>query len=394
MDGHGAPAIHGDCDERFAAVRDAFARIFPEQGEVGAAFAVTIGGEIVVDLWAGHRDARRTLPWQHDTIVNLYSCSKAVTATSALRLVDEGRIDLDEPVARYWPEFGQAGKEHLPVRFLFTHEAALPAVDRLLPEGTNFDWDAMCEALAQQAPWWEPGTTHGYHTNTFGYLLGELVRRVDGRSLGAYWRDEIARPWGIDFMIGFGPEEDHRVAELLPSARRDGDPPPRLRRDGPPHTMQEKAGGNPAQLSGQGVINTRRWRAAEVPSTNGHGNARALAQFYGALVCGDPPRESATTGAQRILSAELLDEAVREHAYGTDANLGRVTRFGLGYQLTMAERPLGPNPRGFGHFGAAGSLGFADPDAGIGIGYSMNRGRTGWQHRHVRELIDLVYTAL
>ncbi|HJN92908.1 MAG TPA: serine hydrolase domain-containing protein, partial [Dehalococcoidia bacterium] len=298
-----------------------------------------------------------------------------------LQQVEAGVVDLAAPVARYWPEFASAGKSALPVRFLLTHEAGLPAVAKELAAGTALDWDAMCGALAEQAPWWTPGVAHGYHTNTYGFLVGEVLRRVSGMSVGQYFRCHIAEPGEIDFLFGFGAEHDHRVADVLPSVAR-------VDAATPPPEMQRKAGANPPELSGQGIVNSRSWRAAEVPATNGHGNARSLARLYGALA------GTGSVESVHILSPDTIAMATAEQVYGRDEMLGRVTRFGLGFQLAMAERPLGPNPGAFGHFGAGGSLGFADPAARIGLGYAMNQGRAGWQHRHVRNLIDLVYAAL
>ena len=388
------PTVHGRCEPPFARVRDAFADIFAAGSEVGAALAVHVGSQPVVDVWAGHADAGRTRPWDADTIVNLYSVGKAVTAVCALRLVEAGALDLDAPVARYWPEFAQAGKAELPVRFLFTHQAGLPAIARRLPAGAVLDWNVMTEALAAQAPWWEPGRHHGYHVNTFGFLLGELIRRVTGKTVGTYVRDEITAPAAIDFFIGLGPELDRRCADVVPAPpspevddlrRRFAVDPAAL--SGLPlmrlHTYR-----NPPDISGMGVVNTRAWRAAEVPSTNGHGNARAVARFYSALA------GTGEIGGVHVLSLELIAKAIEERVYGDDLVLQRPTRFGLGLQLTMPERRLGPNPRAFGHFGAGGSLGFADPDTHLAFAYVMNQGRGGWQHKHVRHLIDLVYAAL
>jgi CubicO group peptidase (beta-lactamase class C family) len=362
--------------------------------EVGAALAVHVGKQPVVDLWAGHTDSARTRPWDEHTIVNLYSVGKAVTAVCALRLVEGGALDLDSPVSRYWPEFAQAGKRHLPVRYLLTHQAALPAVFRPLPLGAMLQWEVMTEALAAQEPWWEPGAGHGYHVNTYGFLIGEVVRRITGKSLGTYLRDEIARPAGIDFVIGFGPELDARCADVIPprpgpdgeqrSVLLDGD----LAALTGFQRMRVGAYLNPADLSGQGIINSREWRAAEVPSTNGHGNARAVARLYAAL-SGDGELDGV-----HILSPATIEMAIAEQVYGEDLVLQRPTRFGLGFQLTMPERRLGPGPRSFGHFGAGGSLGFGDPDAHVAFAYAMNQGRGGWQHKHVRHLIDLVYEAL
>jgi len=389
-----SPAVHGRCEPAFESLRQALAEIMDAGSEVGAALAVHVGRQPVVDLWAGHTDSARTQPWDEHTIVNLYSVGKAVTAVCALRLVEGGELDLDSPVSHYWPEFAQAGKKHLPVRYLLTHQAALPAVFRPLPLGAVLKWEVMTDALAAQEPWWEPGAGHGYHVNTYGFLIGEVVRRITGKSLGTYLRDEIAGPTGIDFFIGFGPELDARCADVVPPKPEPDGEPGNVRLDGDLATltglqrMRVGAYRNPPDLSGQGIINVREWRAAEVPSTNGHGNARAVARLYAALA-GDGDLDGV-----RILSPATVEMAVAEQVYGEDVVLQRPTRFGLGFQLTMPERRLGPGLRSFGHFGAGGSLGFADPDAHVAFAYAMNQGRAGWQHKHVRHLIDLVYEAL
>jgi len=392
--GHAGANVQGFCASGFERVRSALGEILDAGSEVGAALAVHVGGEAVVDLWAGHRDAARAVAWGRDTIVNLYSIGKAVTAICVLRLVEAGRIDLEAPVARYWPEFAQSGKAHIPVRYLLTHQAALPAVSRTLPSDAWRDWSVMTAALAAQAPWWEPGAGHGYHVNTQGFLIGEVVRRVTGQTLGGYLRESLARPAGIDFFIGFGPELDGRCAELVPRPPTAEDAELRRQLSVDPRTlsglplMRVNAYRNPPELSGIGVVNTRAWRAAEVPSTNGHGNARAVARLYSA-VAGD-----GTLDGVHVLSPEMVARAIAQPVQGYDLVLQRPTRFGLGFQLTMAERPLGPSPRAFGHFGAGGSLGFADPDRRVAFGYVMNQGRAGWQHKHVRHLIDLVYASL
>ncbi|HET8575683.1 MAG TPA: serine hydrolase domain-containing protein [Methylomirabilota bacterium] len=389
-----AAEVHGRCEPAFESLRAALADSIDTGREVGAALAVYVGKQSVVDLWAGHTDRARTRPWDEHTLVNLYSVGKAITAVCALQLVERGLLDLDAPVSWYWPEFAQAGKKHLPVRYLLTHQAGLPAVFRELPKGAVLEWEVMTEALASQEPWWKPGEGHGYHVNTYGFLIGEVVRRVTGKSLGAYLREEIAGPAGIDFFIGFGPELDPRCADLIPAVPGPEGEQRRLLLEGDLAAftglsrMRAGAYRNPPDLSGQGIVNTREWRAAEVPSTNGHGNARAVARLYSAL---------ATDGELdgiHILSPAILELAITEQVYEEDLVLQRPTRFGLGFQLTMRERPLGPNPRSFGHFGAGGSLGFADPDARVAFAYAMNQGREGWQHKHVRQLIDRVYAAL
>ena len=392
VDGHPEPvatgdaqAVHGRCEPRFEGLRSALGEVLASGTEVGAALAVCVDKQPVVDLWGGHADAARTRPWTRDTIVNLFSVGKAITAICAHRLVEAGLLDLDAPVARYWPEFAQAGKDHLLVRHLLTHQAGLPAIAQSLPPGAWAEWDAMTAALAAQAPWWEPGRGHGYHVNTQGFLIGEVVRRVAGQSIGTYLRESLAGPAGIDFHIGLGPEHDERCADFLPPA-----PPPSPGREelGRLALMRLHAYRNPANLSGMGIVNTRAWRAAEVPWTNGHGNARAVARLYSALA-GDGSLDGV-----HILAPETMVRAITEQVNGPDIVLERPTRYGLGFQLTMPERRLGPSPRAFGHFGAGGSLGFADPDARVAIGYAMNQGRLGWQHKHVRHLIDLVYAAL
>jgi CubicO group peptidase (beta-lactamase class C family) len=389
-----SPEVHGRCEPAFESLRQALAEIMDAGSEVGAALAVHVGKQPVVDLWAGHTDSARTQPWDEHTIVNLYSVGKAVTAVCALRLVEGGALDLDSPVSHYWPEFAQAGKKHLPVRYLFTHQAALPAVFRLLPLGAELQWEVMTEALAAQEPWWQPGAGHGYHVNTYGFLIGEVARRITGKSLGTYLRDEIAGPAGIDFFIGFGSELDARCADIIPPRPGPDGEQGSVLLDGDLATltglerMRVGAYRNPPNLSGQGIINTREWRAAEVPSTNGHGNARSVARLYAALA-GDGDLDGV-----HILSPATVEMAIGEQVYGEDLILQRPTRFGLGFQLTMPERRLGPGLRSFGHFGAGGSLGFGDPDAHVAFAYAMNQGRAGWQHKHVRHLIDLVYEAL
>jgi CubicO group peptidase (beta-lactamase class C family) len=386
--------LHGHCATGFEGVRAALAEILASGVEVGVALAVHVGRDAVIDLWGGHTDAARTAPWRRDTIVNLYSVGKGVTAVCVLRLVEAGLLDLDAPVARYWPEFAQAGKAEILVRHLLTHQAALPAIARPLPPDAWRHWDVMTAALAAQAPWWEPGTAHGYHVNTQGFLLGEVLRRVTGKTLGAYLRETLAGPAGLDFVVGFGPALDARCADVLPAPPSPETEALRRMLAVDPATldglglMRVNAYRNPASLSGTDVVNTRAWRAAEVPSTNGHGNARGVARLYSALA-GD-----GTVDGVRVLSPGTVARALAEQVHGHDLVLERPTRFGLGFQLTMAERPLGPSPRAFGHFGAGGSLGFADPDARVAFAYAMNRGRGGWQHRHVRHLVDLVYSAL
>jgi CubicO group peptidase (beta-lactamase class C family) len=362
--------IHGHCDERFAAVRTTFAEGFRTRNEIGAAVALTVDGKLVVDLWAGHADLARTRPWRQDTIINIYSSTKGPTALCAHQLVERGQLDLDAPVARYWPEFAQNGKERVLVRWLFSHRAGLPAVKEVLPPEALYDWTAMCEALATQAPWWEPGTAHGYHALTIGWLLGELVRRISGRSLGTYFRDEIARPLGLDLHIGLPDAEHHRVAEMseIPTDQIDPDAiglAQIIMSD--PQSMAALAFMNPPSMA-LGVNNPE-WRRAEIPGANGHGTARDLARVYGGLARGG------TLDGVHLLKPESIARASAEQSFGPDLVLQINTRFGLGFMLPQdrLDARFGPSPRAFGHPGAGGSLGFADPDNRIGFGYVMNR---------------------
>ena len=360
--------IEGTCDPGFERVREAFAGNFTHRGDVGAAVAVTIDGRPVIDLWGGYADKQRSRPWQRDTIVNVYSATKGVAGTCLNRLADNGRVDLDAPVARYWPQFAQAGKERIPVRWLLSHRAGLPAVSNPLPSDALLRWDVMTAALAEQEPWWEPGTRHGYHALTFGYLVGEVVRRVEGRSLGAYCREEIAGPLQIDFHIGLDAREDARCAEMIAPMPPVAGAPHAVPAAAPdPNSMAAKAMNNPAGAMRLSAVNSRAWRGAEVPAANGHTNARALARFYGALARGGQ------LDGVRVLSPAQIERCLNIESDGIDAVVGVPMRFGLGYRLTQPAARYGPNPRTFGHTGAGGSLGFADPDAKVGFAYTMNQ---------------------
>jgi CubicO group peptidase (beta-lactamase class C family) len=380
--------IEGQCDGRFGRLREAFAENFANRGDVGAAVAVTIDGVPVVDLWGGYADKERTRPWTRDTIVNVYSATKGVAATCLNRLVDQGRVDLDAPVARYWPEFAQAGKERLIVRWLLSHRAGLPAVRKPLAADALLKWDVMTAALAEQEPWWEPGTRHGYHALTFGYLIGEVIRRVSGKSPGAYCREEIAGPLGIDFHIGLEARDDARCAEVIAA------PPPPPGQPNPfgaagPESMSAKAVNNPRGAMRLSTVNSRAWRGAEIPAANGHTNARALARFYGALARGGE------LDGVRVLSPAHIERCYEVQSDGIDAVAGVPMRFGLGYRLTQPAARYGPNPRTFGHTGAGGSLGFADPDAKVGFAYTMNQmGNHILIDPRVVALLDALYQSM
>lgn len=364
-------AIQGTCDARFRAVRDAFEDNFNSHGEIGASLGVVVDGQTVVDLWGGHADPNRTRPWERDTIVNVYSTTKGITATCAHRLAEQGKLDFDAPVSKYWPEFAQAGKEEMPVRYLLSHRAGLPAMREFLPPGGHFNWKLVTETLAATEPWWEPGTQHGYHAVTYGWLVGQVIRRISGKTVSQFFNDEVAGPLGIDFLMGFGPEHDSRVAIMMPAelpdlATASENALARLMLD--PTSMQFKAFFMTADaLLNREAMNTREWRAAEIPAANGHTNARSLARLYGALARGGE------INGVRVLQSETIERATQEQSYGEDAVLFMPTRIALGYMLDIPELQISPSGRLFGHAGMGGSFGYADPEAKVGFGYTMNR---------------------
>src|SRR2546425_734765 len=383
--------IEGTCDPRFRAVEDSFRENFERFGEIGTSVAILVDGETVVDLWGGHMDAARTKPWERDTIVNVWSTTKGIMATCIHCLADQGLLDLDAPVAKYWPELAQAGKEPLPVRYVLSHEAGLPAIREPLPVGSAFRWDVMTDALARQEPWWEPGTKHGYHAFTYGWLLGEVLRRITGVTLGTYFREQIAEPLGLDFHIGLGPENDARTAEIISAELpQPGETNFVMDMLKDPQSMPFKVLANPPDLFVPGVVNTREWRAAGKTAADGHGNARAVARLYGALAKGGE------LDGVRVLSPKAIERATVEQARGRDEVMGLNLRIALGFVLTSPDATLGPNSRAFGHSGAGGSLGFADPDAKVGFGYAMNRMIQENTLTDLRwaPLIDAVYRSL
>ena len=379
-----AVEIRGECDPRFERVRAAFAANFAERGEVGASLCVIAAGEAVVDLWGGHADEARTRPWERGTIANVYSSTKGVAALAAAMLVDRGELDVERPVADYWPEFGQAGKEAITVRQLLTHEAGLAGVDEELPDLAVLDWDYMVGAMERQAPLWIPGEGLGYHAVTYGWLVGEVIRRIAGKTCGEFVRDEIAGPLGVDFFIGLPESEDVRTADMIPASG-----------DGPivpadPGSLAAKALGfvNPRVA---GTVNSREWRAAELPAANGHGNGRALARIYAAMAQGGE-----LDGA-RLLSSDGVAAAAAHAVSADDLVLGFPVKRALGFIISLpgGRYEWGPSPNAYGHSGAGGSLGFADPDAEIGFGYVMNQMSAGLgADPRWAPMIDAVYASL
>jgi CubicO group peptidase (beta-lactamase class C family) len=379
-------------------VREAVRENIAHHGELGAAVAVLVDGRVVVDLWCGWADEARSRAWQRDTLVNVFSVGKALTGLCALMLVSRGLLDLDEPVSRHWPEFAAAGKDEVTVRQLLSHRAGLPAIGRDLPDGALYEWDRVTDALAEQEPWWTPGTAHGYHVHTFGFLVGELVRRASGTPIGEFLGSELADPLDAQVSFGLAPAHRPRRAEYVfdPTIGSRLSPPgspgssalaggaQAARRAGVDARLRERAYLNPPGATGLGTVNTAAWQDAELPSANLHADARSIARVYDALLDETPA----------IVDRDVLRRATLEASTGEDLVLERPSRFGLGFQLTMPERPLGPNEGSFGHFGAGGSVGFADPRAHVAFAYVMNRGGAQWQDPRNRALIDAVYRAL
>lgn len=359
--------IEGHCDKRFAAVRTAFEKNFTERGELGAAVTVLVGGDKVVDLWGGWADGDRTVPWRRDTVVNVWSTTKGPTALCAHILADRGLLDLDAPVADYWPEFAAAGKKGVLVRHLLSHRAGLAGLREPHSLEQLYDWELTCARLAATEPWWEPGTRSGYHAITYGHLVGEVVRRVGGQLPGAFLRHEVTGPMGIDFTIGLPEHDLGRVAELVHPAVAGGSARAAAFAQMEPAAIAALV--NPS--AGAEAANSAGWRAAEIPAANGHGTARAVAALYGILA------GRGGLGGHRVLSQEAA-ERVREGQGGCrdlvlGAGYAHDTEACLGLWLSGRNGSYGPNPRAFGHDGFGGSCGLADPEAGMALGYVMNR---------------------
>ena len=360
--------IHGATAPGFERVSDAFEQNFALRNEIGAAVAVWVDGDLVVNLWAGSADAAGTRPWREDTLTNVLSGTKGLTSTCVHQLADRGEIDLHAPVARYWPEFGQAGKEAITIAMVMSHRSGVIGPRTRLPWEDVADWDFVCKRLAAAEPWWEPGTAQGYHMTTYGFILGEVFRRVTGRTVGQYLRTEIAERLGAEVHIGLPRREQHRCADRVnkPHIREmlaDVDAP------GYPTTLDEhpKAGLSVAMGFAPddelACNNPELWRELEFPGTNGHASALGLATFYNALA------------QEKLLSRDHMDLVrVSQGGFDTDLVLGRRVAdhgWGLGYMLNQ-RCVNGPNPGIFGHGGLGGSFGFVDLEYRIGYAYVMN----------------------
>jgi len=348
--------IKGTWDPRFDSVVTTLAASLDSGADTGASVAVWAGGEPVVDVWGGTVDEAGSAPWAEDTLVNVWSMTKTMTFLVALMLADRGELDFHAPVTRYWPEFGAAGKEAVEVRHLLSHTAGLPGWDEPLAPEDLADWDRCTAALAAQAPWWEPGTASGYHLVSQGYLIGEVVRRITGTTIGSWFASEVATPLGADFFIGLPESEEGRVSVVIP-------PPPMDLAGMQASDLVIRAATNPPLDAGYPAH--RWWRAAEIPAANGHGNARSVALVQ-SVIAG-----RGASGGVRLLSEAGCDRVFEEQISGTDLILGYDLRFGMGYGLSSELMPLGPRACYWGGYG--GSVIIMDQDADLTVCYAMNR---------------------
>jgi CubicO group peptidase (beta-lactamase class C family) len=361
--------VEGTYDQRFQPVVDAFVRNYHDNDEVGASLCLTHEGETVVDVWGGAKDREATAPWDRDTVSIVMSCTKGAVALCAHVLASQGLLDVEAPVAEYWPEFATNGKEHATVRMMLDHSVGVPAIRGELAPDFMIHWDQVVERLAAEAPFWEPGTRNGYHLINFGWTVGELVRRVSGKSLGTFFQDAICKPLGIEFWIGLPEEHEPRVSDLISS------PPPDT--GGHISKFMQVVMSEPESATRVAMANLlsqktqgRAWHAAEIGGGGGITNARGLAGMYRPLAL----------GGDGLVSAEQLCKArTCSVATNLDATLQIATRFGLGFMLSMDNRDkydkdsVVMGEHAFGHVGMGGSIGFADPSLGLSMGYTMNR---------------------
>lgn len=371
--------IHGVCPDRFAGVRAEFEQNFASGQELGARFALVENGELVVDLWAGFADRQRTKPFDETTLTPVFSTTKAVAALLIARLVDSGKLDYGQRVADVWPEFAQAGKGAITVEQVMSHQEGLSGFPEEMEPALWFDWDAICAKLAAMAPLWLPGTASGYHPITFGYLAGEIFRRVDGRTMGAALREDLAGPFGLDLWIGLPDEEHHRAADLQR--------PSGLPNFGELNEATKAAFLTPwSSPAGRGQAE---WRRMEIPSANGHATAPALARLIGALA------NDGWLDGETILSPALIAEASRERIHGQDLVLPFVMSWGAGFMRNSAVKVWGPGEQTFGHSGWGGSCAFADPQTGLAGAYVMNKQSTDLiGDARAKRLIEAAYAAL
>ncbi len=364
-------AVHGEVAGGYEAVADAFRENFVSRGEVGAAFCLYVAGRKVVDVWGGLADRGRQIPWQDDTLTLVFSTTKGATAICAHILAERGELDLDAPVGEYWPQFATAGKQSTTVRHLLSHRAGLPTLDTAMTPEEALAWDPPVEALGAQSPAWEPGNRHGYHAVTFGWLVGEVIRRVSGRSPGRFLAEEVSGPLGLDLWVGLPEAEESRVSKLIPAPVVAPDPS-YLASIPPAQAERFRAMTSPSSLTVRALnpttppfsFNSRAVHAGELPAANGIATARSLAKMYAATI--------GEVDGCRLLSDSTVAQATAVCSEGPDDVLIVDTRFGSGFMLPTAASPL-LGSSSFGHSGAGGSLAFADREAGVGFAYVMNQ---------------------
>ncbi|MFI7134280.1 serine hydrolase domain-containing protein [Nonomuraea sp. NPDC050153] len=384
-------SVQGTCDSRFSQVAEEFEGNLARRGEVGASVCVIVDGEVVVDLWGG--EAAPGVPWQSGTIGHVWSCTKGATALCAHILAARGELDLDAPVTRYWPEYGANGKGGTLVRHLLAHQAGLPVLREKLPPGAFYDWKLMADRLAGEEPFWEPGSRHGYHALTFGYLVGEVVRRVSGRSLGTFFREEVAEPLGLEFWLGLPEEYEDRVAPTIPADPPEAPPSFYVKAFTDPASMPALLLSNEGGYMTPGESDSRAAHAAELGAIGAITNARGLAGMYRPL----------SLGGGELINGEHLAHMSITVSAGTDAVLAVPSRFSLGFVKAADNRHLPPadsegallSTTAFGHVGMGGSVGFCDPPARLAFGYSMNKQGIGLGiNARGQALVDATYRAL
>lgn len=380
--------IHGHCEPSWTRVREALAALLAEAGPQGCALAVALDGQLVVDLWSGCTDRAGERPWREDTIVNVFSASKGVLAMAMAQLVEAGELDPEKPVAHYWPEFRQGDKRDVTVAQVLDHTAGLVGFHAPVAEQDVYDWQAMTTLAARETPWWTPGSRLGYSPFLYGWILGEVLRRVSGMMPGVFYRRELCGPLGADFLLGLSDEELPRVADMGPWSHADakpaGDSLLSLTRQ---CDTSRAAFTNPATL--MAGTNSTAWRKAEIPAAGGHANARGLATLYGALAADGRWR------GRGVLAPASLRASVAEKSSGHCEVLQVDLAFGLGFMRPSPAISFGPGQDSFGHPGAGGSIGFADPARRLGFGFVSNRlGQHLLLDPRARHLIEAVYAAL
>lgn len=388
--------VEGYCKPHYESIVKAFERNFSERDESGASLSLSIAGETVVDVWGGHVAEDKKTPWEENTLSVVFSCTKAATALCAHLLCDRGEMSLHDPVAKYWPAFARGGKKDTTLAMMLNHSAAVPAFRETLKPGAYYDWEYMVERLEKEEPFWEPGTRNGYHMVSFGWTVGEIIRRVTGQSLGEFFRKEVAEPLGLDFFIGLPESEEARVSHMIPFLPG---------ADGPVTDFTYALLNEPTSIShlsfmnsGGYQVDSREAHAAEIGGAGGISNARSLAKMYVPLANDGEHRSG------RLISCETVQRMSQPCAItGRDATLLIPSRFAFGFMVTMdnRHRPQGDiesvilGQNAFGHVGAGGSLGFADPDCRLAFAYTMNRMGAGLLlNERGQSLVDATYKTL